>query len=80
MTHVFTPQDIALATAIEAAAEDLDFNNAVDSYERLESLSIFTAALHNQLERDFPISFLALEQLVWGKAANGNPVTLWKQW
>ncbi|KVD81703.1 hypothetical protein WS62_24285 [Burkholderia sp. ABCPW 14] len=79
MADVITPQDIALATAIEAAADGLDFNNDCYSFERLETFSVFIVQLIGQLYKEFPIAAAALEQIDECKATLGNPVTRWKQ-
>lgn len=67
------PHDVALASAIAAAAGALRFDNKPGSLQRQCMLGLFVAALSDRLALAFPESAAALHAIVFSPATTGNP-------
>ncbi|AOJ11695.1 hypothetical protein [Burkholderia mayonis] len=67
------PHDVALASAITAAAGTLRFDNKPGSLRRQCTLGLFVAALSDRLALSFPESADALKAIVFSPATTGNP-------
>ncbi|WP_419685748.1 hypothetical protein ACN22W_00835 [Burkholderia theae] len=73
MTHTNTPHDAALAAAIAATADCLNFNNAPGSLDRYMTIGLFVAALSDRLMLAFPQSANALKAVVFCPPTSRNP-------
>ncbi|VWD35548.1 hypothetical protein [Burkholderia contaminans] len=73
MTRTTTHHDAALAAAITAAADRLNFNNHAGSIDRSRTLAVFVVALSNRLALRFPTATAALDALIDSPATPGNP-------
>ncbi|ARM00530.1 hypothetical protein BOC59_11150 [Burkholderia pseudomallei] len=67
------PHDVALASAIAAAAGTLRFDNKPGSLQRQCMLGLFVAALSDRLALAFPESAAVLNAVVFSPATTGNP-------